>query len=132
MVPTEKLLMSVMMIVFITHIQIFSSINQLKALRAMLHYQSANTPWSRGLPENLTGPQLLKELPTISWNPKVHFHIHKSLPHVPVLSQINPVHAPHLTSLSTILMLPSHLCLGLPSGSFPQVSPLKPLYAPLC
>jgi hypothetical protein len=33
---------------------------------------------------------------------------------------------PHPTSQRFILILSSHLRLGLPSGSFPQVSPLKP------
>ena len=33
---------------------------------------------------------------------------------------------PQPTSPSSILILPSHLRLGLSSGSFPQVSPLKP------
>ena len=49
------------------------------------------------------------------WNPKVHYRIHKCPLLFPVLSQINPFHDPHPTSCRSILILFSHLRLGLPS-----------------
>ena len=61
-----------------------------------------------------------KEISRNLWNPKVHYRIHKCPPPVPILSQLDPVHTTHPTSCISILILSSHLRLGLPSGLFPS------------
>ena len=71
-----------------------------------------------------------QEIPRILWNPKVHYRIHNCPPPVPILGQLDPVHT-HPTSWRSILILSSHLRLGLPSGLFPSGSPTKTLCTPL-
>jgi hypothetical protein len=66
-----------------------------------------------------------QEIPRILWNPKVHHCIDKSMPPVSILSQINPVYAPHQTSQRSILILSSQLRLGLPNGFLPSDFPNK-------
>jgi hypothetical protein len=68
-----------------------------------------------------------QELPSILWNPMAYYRIHKSPLLVPILSQIDPLHT--IPSLRSILILSTHLRLGLPSSLFPSGFPTKILNA---
>ena len=88
------------------------------------------TPWGRVLLEKLTGSAASQEIARTLWNPKVYQRIHKCPPSVPILSKLHPV-SPRPTSRRSILILSSHLRLGLPNGLFPSVFPTRTLYTPL-
>ena len=82
------------------------------------------TPWSRFLLEKLTGFAASQEIPRILWIPKVHYHIHKCPPLVPILNQLHPV-----STLSHFLKI--HLNIILPSTSGSPQWPLSLGFPPL-
>lgn len=61
---------------------------------------------------------------TALWNPKLDYCIHKCPPHVPVLSQINPVHWTCFFVIQFNSIFPLRLVLV--TGSYVQVSPSQP------
>ena len=85
------------------------------------------SPWSRALLEKLIGSAASQEIPQILWNSKAHYRTHKCMPPLPILSQLHPVPTTPPTSWRSILILSSHLSLGLPNGLFPSGFPTRNL-----
>ena len=78
-----------------------------------------------------TGLQLVKKFPAF-YGTRRFITALTSLRH-PSLSWASPIQSiyPHPTSWRSILIVSTHLRLGLPSGLFPSGFPTKTLYAPL-
>ena len=89
------------------------------------------TPWCRVLLEKLTGLQLVKKFPAFHGTRRF-ITVLTSVRHL-YLSWANPIQStdPYPTSWRSILILSTHLRLGLPSGVFLSGFPTKTLYAPL-
>ena len=89
------------------------------------------TPWCRVLIEKLTGLQLVKKFPAFHGTRRFITAL-TSVRHLS-LSWASPIQSiyPHPTSWRSILILSTHLRLGLPSGLLPSGFPTKTLYTPL-
>ena len=83
------------------------------------------TPWCRVLPEQLTGLHLVKKLPAFHGTRRFITAL-TSVRHLS-LFWASPIQStcPHPTSWRSILILSTHLRLGLPSGLFPSGFPTK-------
>ena len=100
------------------------------------HHQDARdytyllTPWCRVLLEKLTVLQLVKKFPAFHGTRRFITAL-TSVRHQ-CLSWASPIQSiyPHTTSWRSILILSTHLRLGLPSGLFPSGFPTKTLYTP--
>ena len=88
-------------------------------------------PWRRVLLENLSGLQLVKKFPAFHGTRRFITAL-TSFRHLSV-SWASPIQSiyPHPTSWRSILILSTHLRLGLPSGLLPSGFPAKTLYNPL-
>jgi len=90
------------------------------------------TPWCRVLLEKLTGLQLVKKFPPFHGTRRFITAL-TSVRHLS-LSWVSPIQStfPHPTSWRSILILSTHLRLGLPSGLLPSLfAILKPINAVL-
>ena len=87
------------------------------------------TPWCRDILEKLIGLQLVKKFSAFHGIRRLITAL-TSVRHLS-LSWASPIQSiyPHPTSWRSVLILYTHLRLGLPSGSFPSVSPPRP-YTP--
>ena len=100
-------------------------------MQKFCHYSTyLLTSCCRVLLEKLTGLQLVKKFPAFHRTRRFITAL-TSVRHLP-LSCASPIQSiyPHPTSWRSILILSTHLYLGLPSGLFPSGFPTKTLYTP--
>ena len=98
---------------------------------ALVHNFSGRTAWCRVLLEKLTGLQPVKKFPAFHGTRRFITAL-TNVRHLS-LSWASPIQSiyPHPTSWRSILILSTHLRLGLPSGLLPSGFPTKTLYTPL-
>lgn len=97
--------------------------------RYSLHREASaecRNSWSRILLEKLIDAQLVKNIPYLLWNSKIH--VFRSLPLDGPLSEPNKPNRHSRTQYLSILILSYHAHLSIPSGIFPSLFSTKILY----
>ena len=118
----------------IWRLKVLTNIRQALPTYALHHMPNAFmyllTPWCIVLLEKLTGLQLVKKFPAFHGT-RMFITALTSVRHLP-LSWASPIQSiyPHPISWRSILLLSTHLRLGLPSGLLPSSFPNKTLYTP--
>ena len=108
----------IILIVSTNYILCISSI--IKCLTIQLSSNSMEQcPWEA------TSSSVSQEIPSILWNPKLHYRIHNS-PIVNHINQINSVRALTSYFLEIHFKLSTHLRLGFPSSLLPTGPPTNP------
>ena len=99
--------------------------------QSVLYFTYLLTPWCRVLLEKLPGLQLVKKFPAFHGTRRFIIAL-TSVRHLS-LSWASPIQSiyPHPTSCRSILILSTHLYLGLPSGLLHSGFPTKTLTPPL-
>ena len=120
------------LIIILALTQRFFYVTELNICEIRVNCSYIITPWSGVLLEKLTGSQVVKK--SFAFNePEGSLQRLQSPPTVPILSHNNPSSpCPHYPiSCRSILILSSHLHLGLPGGLLPSRFPTKLPYARL-
>jgi hypothetical protein len=100
-----------------------------KSMATGAYEPPTNLPsWRRALLEKPPVVQIHENFPRFYGSRKIHYSVHKSLPLIPILYQINAVKTTP-SYLRPILILFTGLCLGLPSCLFPSGFTTNILYA---